>query len=432
MSYVKGLKCRECGKGYPKEALHVCELCFGPLEVDYNYDKIKKDITREVIAKRPPNMWRYRELLPIDGEPAVGFDVGFTPLVRAKNLEKALGVKELYIKNDAVNHPTLSFKDRVVAVAISKAKEFGFKIVACASTGNLANSVAANAAACGMESYVFIPHDLEQTKIMGTLVYGTNVIGIRGNYDEVNRLCSEIAGKYGWAFVNINIRPYYAEGSKAYGYEIVEQLGWRTPRHIIVPMAGGSLITKVWKAFHMAGGSLITKVWKAFHEFHKIGLLDKVDARVYGAQATGCAPITTAVKEGSELIRPVKPKTIAKSLAIGNPADGYYSAKVMRESNGWGEDVSDEEIIDAMKLLAETEGIFAETAGGVTLGVTKKLIEQGRIPRDESIVVSVTGNGLKTQEALQDKIGAPRIINARLSEFDELVQREGKVYAVRM
>jgi len=417
MSYVKGLKCRECGKGYPKEALHVCELCFGPLEVDYNYDKIKKDITREVIAKRPPNMWRYRELLPIDGEPAVGFDVGFTPLVRAKNLEKALGVKELYIKNDAVNHPTLSFKDRVVAVAISKAKEFGFKIVACASTGNLANSVAANAAACGMESYVFIPHDLEQTKIMGTLVYGTNVIGIRGNYDEVNRLCSEIAGKYGWAFVNINIRPYYAEGSKAYGYEIVEQLGWRTPRHIIVPMAGGSLITKVWKAFQ---------------EFHKIGLLDKVDARVYGAQATGCAPITTAVKEGSELIRPVKPKTIAKSLAIGNPADGYYSAKVMRESNGWGEDVSDEEIIDAMKLLAETEGIFAETAGGVTLGVTKKLIEQGRIPRDESIVVSVTGNGLKTQEALQDKIGAPRIINARLSDFDELVQREGKVYAVRM
>lgn len=417
MSYVKGLKCRECGKGYPKEALHVCELCFGPLEVDYNYDKIKKDITREVIAKRPPNMWRYRELLPIDGEPAVGFDVGFTPLVRAKNLEKALGVKELYIKNDAVNHPTLSFKDRVVAVAISKAKEFGFKIVACASTGNLANSVAAHAAACGMESYVFIPHDLEQTKIMGTLVYGTNVIAIRGNYDEVNRLCSEIAGKYGWAFVNINIRPYYAEGSKAYGYEIVEQLGWRTPRHIIVPMAGGSLITKVWKAFQ---------------EFHKIGLLDKVDAKVYGAQATGCAPITTAVKEGSELIRPVKPKTIAKSLAIGNPADGYYSAKVMRESNGWGEDVSDEEIIDAMKLLAETEGIFAETAGGVTLGVTKKLIEQGRIPRDESIVVSVTGNGLKTQEALQDKIGAPRVINARLSDFDELVQREGKVYAVRM
>lgn len=416
MSYLKGLKCRECGKGYPKEALHVCELCFGPLEVDYNYEKIKKAVTREIISKRQPNMWRYKELLPIDGEPAVGVDVGFTPLVRARNLEKVLGVKELYLKNDAVNYPTLSFKDRVVAVAISKAMEFDFKVVACASTGNLANSVAANAAACGMESYVFIPHDLEQTKILGTLVYGTNVISIKGNYDEVNRLCSEIAGKYDWAFVNINIRPYYAEGSKTFGYEIVEQLGWQAPKHIVVPMAGGSLITKIWKAFK---------------EFQKIGLIDKVDTKVYGAQATGCAPIVTAVKEGTELIRPVKPRTIAKSLAIGNPADGYYSAKTIRESNGWAEDVSDEEIIDAMKLLAETEGIFAETAGGVTLGVTKKLILQGRIPKNEPIVVSITGNGLKTQEALQDKIGAPRIINARLSEFDELIGKEGKVYAVK-
>lgn len=416
MSYVKGLKCRECGKEYPKEALHVCELCFGPLEVDYNYEKIKKVLTKETILKRAPNMWRYKELLPIDGEPSVGFDVGYTPLIRAKNLEKILGVKELYLKNDAVNYPTLSFKDRVVAVAISKAREFGFKVVACASTGNLANSVAANAAACSMESYVFIPSDLEQTKIMGTLVYGTNVIGIKGNYDEVNRLCSEIAGKYGWAFVNINIRPYYAEGSKAFGYEIVEQLGWRVPKHIVVPMAGGSLITKIWKAFN---------------EFHKLGFIDKLDTRVYGAQASGCAPIVTAVKEGTDLIKPVRPKTIAKSLAIGNPADGYYSARVMRDSGGWGEDVSDDEIIEAMKLLAETEGIFAETAGGVTLGVTKKLIEQGRIPKNESIVISITGNGLKTQEALQDKIGSPKIINARLSEFDELIKKEGKVYKVR-
>src|SRR4030066_1462043 len=347
MSYVKGLKCRECGKGYPKEALHVCELCFGPLEVDYNYDKIKKDITREVIAKRPPNMWRYRELLPIDGEPAVGFDVGFTPLVRAKNLEKVLGVNELYLKNDAVNHPTLSFKDRVVAVAISKAKEFDFKVVACASTGNLANSVAANAAACGMESYVFIPADLEQTKILGTLVYGTNVIGIQGNYDEVNRLCSEIAGKYGWAFVNINIRPYYAEGSKTFGYEIAEQLGWKLPQNIVVPMAGGSLITKIHKAFK---------------ELNILGFVNG-SSKVFGAQAAGCSPIINAVKEGTELIRPVRPNTIAKSLAIGNPADGYYSAKVMREGGGWGESVTDEEIIAAMKLLAETEGRFAGNAG---------------------------------------------------------------------
>ena len=316
MSYMKALKCRECGKEYPKEALHVCELCFGPLEVSYDYEGIKGVLTRDEIEKRPANMWRYKELLPLDGDPSVGGQVGFTPLVRAHNLGKALGVKEIYLKNDAVNFPTLSFKDRVVSVAMSRAREMGFEVVACASTGNLANSVAANAAACGMESYVFIPFDLEQSKILGTLVYGGNVIGIRGTYDEVNRLCSEIAGKYGWAFVNINIRPYYAEGSKTFGYEIAEQLGWRLPDHVVVPMAGGSLITKIWKAFG---------------EFHKLGFVDDISrTRVYGAQAAGCSPIVNAVKEGSELIRPVRPDTIAKSLAIGNPADGYYSQKVIR------------------------------------------------------------------------------------------------------
>ena len=416
MSHMKALKCRECGKEYPKEALHVCELCFGPLEVSYEYEAIKKALSRKEIEKRPPNMWRYKELLPLDGDPTVGFEVGYTPLIRARNLEKALGVKELYIKNDAVNFPTLSFKDRVVAVAVSRARELGFKTIACASTGNLANSVAANSAACGMPSYVFIPSDLEQTKIQGTTVYGSNVVAIRGTYDEVNRLCSEIAGKYGWAFVNINMRPYYAEGSKTFGYEIAEQLGWKLPRHIVVPMAGGSLITKIWKAFK---------------EFHTLGLIDKVDTKVYGAQATGCCPIVTAVKEGSELIRPVRPNTIAKSLAIGNPADGFYSAKVMKDSGGWGEDVSDDEIIDSMKLLAETEGVFAETAGGVTLGVTRKLIEQKRIPRDESIVVSITGNGLKTLEALNGKIRTPAVINAKLSEFEELVATN-KGYAVKV
>jgi len=416
MSYIKALKCRECGKEYPKEALHVCELCFGPLEVAYEYGEIKKVLTREVIESRRPNMWRYRELLPVEGEPTVGFESGFTPLIRARNLGDALGVKELYIKNDAVNYPTLSFKDRVVSVAISRAREMGFDVAACASTGNLANSVAANASACGMKSFVFIPYDLERTKILGTMVYGATVVGIRGTYDEVNRLCSEIAGKYGWAFVNINIRPYYAEGSKTYGYEIAEQLGWRLPDHVVVPMAGGSLITKIWKAFK---------------EFHTLGLVDDLRSRVYGAQAAGCAPIVTALKEGSDLIRPVRPNTIAKSLAIGNPADGYYSVRTMRESKGWGEDVTDDEIIDAMKLLAQTEGIFAETAGGVTLGVTKKLLEQGRIPKDESIVVSVTGNGLKTQEALYGKIKEPVVINAKLSEFDALVEGgEEKGYAV--
>lgn len=415
MSFMKSLKCRECGKEYPKEALHVCELCFGPLEVNYDYEGIKKVLSRETIAKRRPNMWRYKELLPLDGEPSVGFEVGYTPLVRAKNLEKALGLKELYIKNDAVNFPTLSFKDRVVSVAVSRARELGFKTIACASTGNLANSVAANSAACGMPSYVFIPYDLEQTKILGTLIYGASVVGIKGTYDEVNRLCSEVAGKYGWAFVNINIRPYYAEGSKTFGYEIAEQMGWKLPRNIVVPMAGGSLITKIWKAFK---------------EFHTLGLVHRLDTKVYGAQASGCSPITTAVKEGAELIKPVRPNTVAKSLAIGNPADGFYSVKVMRDSGGWGEDVSDEEIIDSMRLLAETEGIFAETAGGVTLGVARKLIEQKRIPKDESIVVSITGNGLKTQEALNGKIGQPVVINAKLSEFDELV-RTDKQYAVK-
>lgn len=415
MSFVKALTCRECGKEYPKEALHVCEYCFGPLEVSYNYDEIGKVLSREVIEGRAPNMWRYKELLPLDGEPTVGKDVGFTPLIRAHNLAKVLGVKELYIKNDAVNYPTLSFKDRVVSVAMSRALEMGFKTVACASTGNLANSVAANAASVGMENYVFIPNDLEKTKVMGTIIYGSKVVAIKGTYDEVNRLCSEIAGKYGWAFVNINIRPYYAEGSKTFGFEIAEQLGWKVPKHIIVPMAGGSLITKIWKAFN---------------EFHKLGLIDNVDTKVYGAQAAGCSPIVTAVKEGAELIKPVRPNTIAKSLAIGNPADGFYSAKVMRESGGTGEDVTDAEIIDAMKLLAETEGIFAETAGGVTLGVTKKLIESGRIPKDESIVISVTGNGLKTQEALYDVLEEPTVIEARLKDFDDLVESSGDRYAV--
>ncbi len=408
MSYVKGLKCRECGRPYPKEPIYVCEYCFGPLEVDYDYDKIKKGLTRETIVSRPQNLWRYRELLPIDGEPTDGLYSGFTPLVRAKNLGKVLGVKELYIKDDSVSHPTFSFKDRVVAVALSKAKEFGFDTVACASTGNLANSVSAQAAVAGLKRYIFIPADLEAGKVIGTLIYDPVLIAVEGNYDQVNRLCSEVALKYKWAFVNINIRPFYAEGSKTYGYEIAEQLGWKAPRHIITPCAGGSLITKIWKGLN---------------EFHKLGLIGKVDTRMYAAQAAGCAPISTAVKEGADIIKPVKPRTIAKSLAIGNPADGIYAAGVVKESGGWAEDVSDDEIVEAIKLLATTEGIFTETAGGVTLGVTRKLIKQGRIPKDESIVVCVTGNGLKTQEAVSEKIGRPIKIKPNLASFEENVTR---------
>ncbi len=408
MSYVKGLKCRECGRPYPKEPLYVCEYCFGPLEVDYDYAKIKKILTKKEILSRAPNLWRYCELLPIDGKPTDGLDSGFTPLFRARNLEKVLGVEELYIKDDSANHPTLSFKDRVVAVALSKAKEFGFDTVACASTGNLANSVAAQAAKANLKRYIFIPADLELGKVIGTLIYNPVLVAVEGNYDQVNRLCSEIANKYKWAFVNINIRPFYAEGSKTYGYEIAEQLGWRSPKHIVVPCAGGSLITKIWKGLK---------------EFKKLGLIDNIDTKIYAAQATGCAPIVTAIKKNLEIIKPVKPNTIAKSLAIGNPADGVYAVGVVKESGGNAEDVSDDEIVEAIKLLAETEGVFTETAGGVTLGVTKKLIEQGKIPKDESIVVCITGNGLKTQEAVSERIGKPIKIKPNLASFEENVTR---------
>jgi len=407
--FVQGLKCRECGKEYPIQPTHVCEDCFGPLEAIYDYSAIKKVLTRDKIATRKPNMWRYRELLPIDGEPTVGLDVGFTPFLKAERLGKALGLRELYIKNDAVNHPTLSFKDRVVAVALTKAKEFGFEVVACASTGNLANSVAANASFAGLKSYVFIPADLEQSKILGTLVYGAKVVGIRGTYDEVNRLCSEIGDKYGWAFVNINIRPFYGEGSKTFTYEIMEQMGYHVPKHIVVPMAGGSLITKVRKAMK---------------EFLDLGLINESGTKIHGAQAEGCGPIVHAVMNGWDFFKPEKPNTIAKSLAIGNPADGFYAIKAIKETGGWAAGATDEEIVDSIKLLASTEGIFTETAGGVTLAVLRKLIQAGRIPADESVVLCITGNGLKTQEALHGKIGQPELIDAKLSDFDRIYEKQ--------
>ncbi len=315
----------------------------------------------------------------------------------------------MYIKDDSVNHPTLSFKDRVVAVALSKAKEFGFDTVACASTGNLANSVSAQAAIAKLRSYIFIPADLETGKIVASLVYKPRVITVEGNYDQVNRLCTEISQKYKWAFVNINLRPYYAEGSKTVGHEIVEQFGWKAPKHIVVPCAGGSLITKVWKGIK---------------EFWELGFIDRLDTKIYAAQAEGCAPIVNAIKENSNIIKPVKPHTIVKSLAIGNPADGIYDVATVRESGGWAESVSDEEVVEAIRLLASTEGIFTETAGGVTLGVAKKLIEQGIIPKDESIVICITGNGLKTQEVVLDKLGGIVKIKPNLSSFEEKLSLE--------
>lgn len=411
MGFVKALKCRECAREYPIEPIYVCEFCFGPLEAVYDYPKIKKSLTREAISKRERNLWRYRELLPISGKPQVGKDSGFSPLVKADNLARVLGVKELYIKDDTVMHPTLSFKDRVVSVALTKAKEFGFDTVACASTGNLAHSVSALGARSGLKRFVFIPATLEQSKIVASVVYGPNLIAVDGNYDDVNRLCSEIANKYKWAFVNINIRPYYAEGSKTLGFEIVEQLGWKTPYSVVIPCASGSLLTKIWKSFK---------------EFKQIGIINRINSKIFAAQATGCSPIVTALKEGREVIKPVKPNTIAKSLAIGNPADGYYAIAAIKESGGWGEDVSDQEIIDAIKLLAGTEGIFAETAGGVTLAAARKLIEQGKIDRDRSIVVCVTGNGLKTQEALQGHTRQVHFIKPNLASFEDVLKNIGR------
>lgn len=407
MTKMKALVCRECGKEYPTKAIHVCELCFGPLEVKYNYDEIKKTISRRKIEEGPRSMWRYIDLLPVEsaaGPAIVGPYAGFTPMVRACNLGAYLGLDELYIKNDTVNHPTLSFKDRVVAVALTRARELGFGTVACASTGNLANSVAAHAAASGMQCYVFIPGDLEAAKVLGNLIYRPNVVEVEGNYDDVNRLCSEIAGEHRWAFVNINIRPYYAEGSKTLAFETVEQLGWRTPDQVVVPMASGSLLTKIWKGFN---------------EMHKLGLVDVVRTKINGAQAEGCSPIATAYKEGRDFFKPVKPKTIAKSLAIGNPADGYYALKATAESRGAMDMVSDDDVVEGIKLLAQTEGIFAETAGGVTIGVLRKLVKQGIIKKSDVTVAYITGNGLKTQEAVIDSVGRPVRIQPSLVHFQQ-------------
>jgi threonine synthase len=415
-SYVSGLKCRLCGKQYPKEALNFCTDDFGPLEVAYNYDMVATALSRGAIETRPRTMWRYRELLPVDGEPTVGRHVGCTPLIRAERLARALGVSELFIKNDAVNHPSLSFKDRVVAVALSKAVELGFQTVGCASTGNLAGSVAANAASAGLDAYVLIPDGLEQGKVLGATIYGAKVIAIEGTYDHVNRLCSQIAFRFGWGFVNVNLRPFYAEGSKSMGFEIAEDLGWRAPDHVVAPMAGGSLIGKIYKSFK---------------EFEQLGLLDgPVTTRMFGAQATGCNPITTTVKTAATKVKPVRhPDTIAKSLAIGDPADGFFASQLIRQTGGWSEDVDDDAIVDAMRLLAETEGVWAETAGGVTVAVAQKLIGQGKIDRNGSTVLCITGNGLKTQEALIGKIARPVVIKPTMEAFEALVEAEAPALA---
>ena len=410
-SCVINLRCADsnCGKEYEKKANYVCEYCFGPLEVNYDYKKIKKVLTIEKILKREKTLWRYKELLPLDHDPTVGLNSGFTPLIKADNLGKKLGVDELYIKHDGVSFPTLSFKDRVVSVALSKAKELGFDTVGCASTGNLANSVAANATAANLKSFIFIPSDLEESKIIATSVYGSEVIGVNGSYDDVNRLCTEVLGSNNWGFVNINLRTYYAEGSKTVGYEIIEQLGWKAPKNIVVCMASGSLLTKIYKSVK---------------EFEDLGFIEPNGTKIFGAQATGCSPISTAVKNKWPVFKPVKPQTIAKSLAIGNPADGINAINLLNSIDSYSEDVSDPEIVDAMKLLAETEGIFTETAGGVTLASAKKMIESGKIPKNESLVLVITGNGLKTQDPLVNNISKPYIIEPTMKDFERIFTKE--------
>ena len=407
-SPLQGLRCKECGHPYPAAARHVCdEVCFGPLEVVYDYDAIRARTSRASIEAGPASIWRYRDFLPIEGDP-IDVGTGFTPLLQANRLARRLGLRRLYIKNDGVNMPTLSFKDRVVSVALTRARELGFSTVSCASTGNLANSTAAIAAHAGMDCCVFIPADLEAGKVLGTLIYNPTLMAVRGNYDQVNRLCSEVANTYGWGFVNINLRPYYSEGSKTLGYEVIEQLGWQLPDHIVAPLASGSLFTKIRKGFD---------------EFLKVGLVDEKPVRFSGAQATGCSPIAQAFEEGRDFIKPVKPSTIAKSIAIGNPADGPYALDIARRTGGSIAAVTDEEIVDGIKLLAETEGVFTETAGGTTIAVLRKLVEQGRINPDETTVAYITGNGLKTTEAVASCIGEPFLIDAKLDSFESAWER---------
>ena len=404
MAPTISLRCRECGRTFEPLALHVCDFCFGPLEVAYDYDEIASRISRSSIEAGPRSMWRYRELLPVGDSTPIDLGAGYTPLVKAERLGAILGLDNLWVKNDTAN-PTGSFKDRVVSVALTRARELGYSVAACASTGNLANSVAAHAARAGMDSIVLIPSNLEAAKIMMTAVYGGTVVAVEGTYDDVNRLCAELTSEHpSWAFVNVNVRAYYAEGSKTLAFETAEQLGWQVPDHVVVPIASGSQLTKIKKGFE---------------ELHKVGLVDSADhVRISGAQALGCSPVATAFAEKSLDIRPVKPDTIAKSLAIGNPADGYYALKVMNETGGSCAAVTDAEILDGISLLARTEGIFAETAGGVTIATLCKLVEDGTIRRDEKVVVMVTGHGLKTVEALAGTVKPTVTIKPTLEDFD--------------
>jgi threonine synthase len=398
---AQALKCKECGASYELEALYVCEHCFGPLEVDYDHSRLADaaELKRKIQAG-PQSIWRYSDFLPFDRPPRTALDVGMTPLVRSERLAERLGVGEVFVKNDAAN-PTHSFKDRVVKVALAKARELGYEVIACASTGNLANAVAAHAAAAGLDSYVFVPADLEEQKILATGVYGTKLVAVRGNYDDVNRLCTELSAVHPWAFLNVNLRPYYSEGSKTLGFEVAEQLGFSLPDKVVCPVASGSLFTKIARGFQ---------------EWIDVGLLHSGLPAFHGAQAEGCSPVAQAYEAGYDIVRPVRPNTIAKSLAIGNPADGVFALEVARQTGGSIESVTDAEVVEGIKLLAETTGIFTETAGGVTTAVLRKLAESGHIGADDRVVLFITGDGLKTLDAVRECV-SPYEVEPALDSF---------------
>jgi threonine synthase len=406
MQFLKGLRCRECGQVYPAEARFVCENCFGPLEAHYDRSAQKANVSRAAIAAGPPNLWRYAAFLPSRYDTRIDLNDGWTPLLKAENLGRALGLRNLYLKNDTVN-PTFSFKDRVVSVAGAKALELGMRALACASTGNLAGAVAAHAARAGLEAYVFIPADLEPAKITSAAIYGATVIAVEGDYDQVNRLATEAAEEYGWGFCNINLRPYYAEGSKTLAFEVAEQLGWRAPDRVIVPIASGALFTRIWKGYS---------------EFQEAGLVGGALPKMMGAQAMGCAPVATAFAQGEKEIRPVKAHSIAKSLAIGNPADGRYALEAARQSGGSIVAAPESSIADSMGLLARTEGIFGETATGVVISVLRQLTEARAIDPDEVVVAYVTGNGLKTREVVEGKPIARITTAPNLEAFQQAFQ----------
>jgi threonine synthase len=402
---AEALKCKECREEYELVASYVCERCFGPLEVSYDHSALDDPAElRRKIQAGPPSIWRYADFLPFDRRPQTGLDAGFTPLIRSERLAERLGVGEIYVKNDAAN-PTHSFKDRVVNVAVAKAKELGFEVVACASTGNLANAVAAHAAAAGLESYVFVPADLEEQKILATGVYGTKLVAVRGNYDDVNRLCTELSSEHPWAFVNVNLRPYYAEGSKTLAFEVAEQLGFELPDHVVCPVASGSLFTKIARGFE---------------EWLELGIIEGSLPSFHGAQASGCNPVASAFEAGHDFCKPVRPDTIAKSLAIGNPADGVFALEVARSTGGTIDDVTDEEIVAGIQLLAQTTGIFTETAGGVTTAVLAKLAERGDIGPDDRVVIYITGDGLKTLDAVRDVVSTYDV-EPTVASFDAVV-----------